>query len=214
MRIMMGSAAVAAMVLACSTDDNDVTPSRETTSSTTGGAGNGGTGGGGHGGIAGAGGSEAGNGGAGGEEESHAGFVSGTRLRARYYLGDDGSKVFIGFYDNLLATDCFVTRAADGTRRCVPLSGVALTGYFGNAGCTQPAYIVSGACAPSAFAIIPIPPVACEEQRYEVRAVGALIGQAYGGTPTSCNPIPGFSAYTPGAESPPSQFVEMSEMVE
>ncbi|MBI4702106.1 MAG: hypothetical protein HY744_13305 [Deltaproteobacteria bacterium] len=55
-----------------------------------------------------------GGGGAGGGGEpasSIAGYVSGSRLRARYYQGADGSKAYIGLYDSQLSVQCNFARS-------------------------------------------------------------------------------------------------------
>jgi hypothetical protein len=55
---------------------------------------------------------------------------SGSRLKAKYYLGADGSKMFAGLYDSVLNFDCAFDElyfgdfifgpAPDGTIRCLP----------------------------------------------------------------------------------------------
>ena len=46
--------------------------------------------------------------------------TSGTRLKASYYVGADGSKEFIGLYDSQLGVNCSFYSASDGTSRCMP----------------------------------------------------------------------------------------------
>lgn len=47
--------------------------------------------------------------------------VSGTRLRVRYILGDDGSRTASGFHDSKLGFDCGFVQTADAGLRCAPL---------------------------------------------------------------------------------------------
>jgi hypothetical protein len=89
-------------------------------------------------------------------------YQSGSRLKAKYYAGADGSKEFIGWHDSLMNNDCSFRTAADGMVRCLPTSASGGV-YWGNAqctqllaavpiGCPQPTYVTStsgsGACGP------------------------------------------------------------------
>ena len=72
---------------------------------------------------------------------------SGSRLKRRVQVGNDGSEAFIGWWDDDLETECTYLTAVDGSSRCLP-SGpdrVFLTdaGYFADSGCTQRALIRS-----------------------------------------------------------------------
>jgi hypothetical protein len=80
------------------------------------------------------------------------GWVSGSRLRARVYEGTDGSKQFVGWYDNQRKENCSIAVAADGKLRCLPeaaYNGVLFTdaqctvplGQQSPKGCTAPKYI-------------------------------------------------------------------------
>lgn len=45
---------------------------------------------------------------------------TGTRLRARFVNGDDGSQAAIGHYDSKLNVECQFSEAEDGKTRCLP----------------------------------------------------------------------------------------------
>src|SRR5262245_6603817 len=45
---------------------------------------------------------------------------SGSRIKARYYAGEDGSRAAAGLWDSQLQVTCFYVTANDGTLRCLP----------------------------------------------------------------------------------------------
>jgi len=65
--------------------------------------------------------SGAGGNGAGGSEMGPAGYTSGSRLKAHYFVGADGSRQFRAWYDSQLDILCDWARATDGKTRCLPL---------------------------------------------------------------------------------------------
>ena len=73
---------------------------------------------------------------------------SGSRLKAQYYTGSDGSKAFAGMYDTQTKQDCAYATAADGMTRCLPAGThvVASTEYYSDMGCTMPILTVPKAC--------------------------------------------------------------------
>jgi hypothetical protein len=56
--------------------------------------------------------------------------VSGDRLRARWYLGQDGARQFAGWYDEKMDLECSFALAGDGVVRCLPMSDVRADVYF------------------------------------------------------------------------------------
>ncbi len=86
------------------------------------------------------------------------GAISGARLKARYRLGDDGSREYIagGWFDSQLGGNCSFQRAADGIDRCLPNMRTASPYQsirYLDAACTQEVlfyYVPFGAC-PSNF---------------------------------------------------------------
>jgi hypothetical protein len=62
---------------------------------------------------------------------------SGTRLKAKRYVTDDGAKQFVNWYDTLQKTDCTLQPTDDpNTIRCFPPSVEAH--YFSDSACTMP----------------------------------------------------------------------------
>jgi hypothetical protein len=81
--------------------------------------------------------------------------TSGTRLKARYYVGADGSKQFIGWRDTMRNEDCSFATAEAGMVRCLPAVGAYAT-FYADAGCSQPLATVAkpqqGLCGAAAAA--------------------------------------------------------------
>lgn len=73
--------------------------------------------------------------------------VSGSRLKARWRVGADGSRAFIGWMDAQLANECRFEIAADGEERCLPgvEVGIAKPSLFGGV------YFVDDACTAEAL---------------------------------------------------------------
>lgn len=62
-------------------------------------------------------------------------WQSGSRLRAWVHDGG-GTRMFVGWRDTELGTDCAMAETADGTLRCFPPTAIATT-YFADAHCTD-----------------------------------------------------------------------------
>jgi len=58
---------------------------------------------------------------AGADAESY--WRGGSRVQVRYFEGEDGSRVPMGFYDSLLDCDVNVAKASDGMYRYLPSPG-------------------------------------------------------------------------------------------
>ena len=70
------------------------------------------------------------------DQETEGGGTSGSRLKARYYEGADGSRLpLLHLYDTELKTACSYRQASDGKWRCLPPTVIA--SYFSDAGCTK-----------------------------------------------------------------------------
>jgi hypothetical protein len=117
---------------------------------------------------------------------------SGSRLKAKYYVGSDGSKQFSGWHDSMLNVDCSFLPTSDGSFRCVPLSTLA-GATFSDSGCTQPLVQVAKGCTPGAYAyqgtVINAGGTTCVATSYTYRVfrVGVVyLGLLYTGTPASC----------------------------
>ena len=164
-------------------------------------------------------------------------FLSGTRLKAKYYAGADGSKQFLTMFDSMLSVDCTFQYAVDGMIRCLPVGGglpggspVSALAQFGvyalyaDAGCTT---LLGVAPAPSAlkYVVAPDPTVQTPPggTAYRVYPVVApYTGTTYqkaGPGPTQCivqasNAGAGSSFYSAGAEVPAGSFAQATVMVE
>ncbi len=80
-------------------------------------------------------------------------IASGARLKAKWRVGDDGSRDFVHWYDSALNVDCAFERAADGVDRCLPVTytnSTMATSYevfYLDSMCTIPLVIMSAGCA-------------------------------------------------------------------
>ena len=159
--------------------------------------------------------------------EADAETKSGTRLKARYYLGADGSKQFIGWRDTMRNEDCYIAKAEDGQLHCMPIAGAAAATYFGDKECTaQPLTVVakaSQACANVA--------AAAPTTMYLAEACGAnrtlyTVGQTpvvavFQKTGANCTALPqvlldtyNFFPLMAPVAAPASAFVAATEQVE
>lgn len=143
---------------------------------------------------------------------------SGSRLRAKYMNGADGSKQFLGWYDSLRKEDCNFGTASDGSTRCLPAATAYPAGSFSDAGCTQVLVGVSktATCAAAVPKYVATLDTTGCSPRFEVRGAGARFTgtDIYAGTPASCTKLAGSSVaqsldlYTPGAILVASDFVQ------
>jgi hypothetical protein len=168
----------------------------------------------------GAGGDGTGGDGTGGDASRAPGWVSGSRLRARLRVGADGSKSLAGWRDTKLGVDCFFLLAGDGKLRCLP-EQAGTASHFSDAGCTQPAMIVTKGCAAPAYAWkwTTMTDSCGTQTTYAVHPVGPAVATIFSGSPPSCVNqstllMTTLDAYAVGAEVPASEFVEATEVVE
>jgi hypothetical protein len=169
-------------------------------------------------------------------------YQSGSRLKANYYAGSDGSKQWIGWHDSQRNEDCGFTKAADGATRCMP-AGVAIVAYYADAACTQPlAYVscyqgtppryvgaqylgVPGAPSSDGYHLFPLGSTATVTTAYQlVPSTGSDGGACNVGQFTyTCTQQPATTVsylqsegtfYSVGAEIPPSAFVQATVQTE
>jgi hypothetical protein len=143
---------------------------------------------------------------------------SGSRLKARSYVGSDGSKQFAGWYDTARKEDCDFAKAADGKARCLPPGAGVLPTVFGDSGCTKPlAYVFKG-CSDVPKYGRSLSPTTCYAAATISKIAGAHSGATFTGTPASCTDAAGVAAsydlYDLGPEVSPSDFVEASVKVD
>jgi hypothetical protein len=135
-------------------------------------------------------------------------YASGSRLKLRYFDGEDGSKQFFDWHDSSRNEDCTIQQHADGSWRCLPASQlVASTGSYYAAGCTAPLAIAFKGTQPK-YAFFPDLNAGYHPH---VLQLGALVtGTVYVGTPASCTsttPPAFYDVYATGAELPSTDFV-------
>jgi hypothetical protein len=153
--------------------------------------------------------------------------TSGTRLRARYYLGEDGSKQFIGWHDKMRDEDCSFWKAADGVLRCTPFYITSGASAFSDAGCSVPVIIAAkatgsacGVTAPPAKYLYLSDACGAARQRYTV-ATQPTGGTVFSKSGAACTDITAgiaasydvFSLTSP-TPAPDSAFVAATEQVE
>ncbi len=155
--------------------------------------------------------------GSGPEMTGQAGYISGSRLRARFLLGDDGSKEFTGWYDNKLMQPCVFRKGTDGLR-CLPeIATEQAKGVqgplFSDDQCTIPA-VKSLGCGIQAMVAVAQSPGSCTNA-FEVYKVGSSNNKIYYKSCPNCGCI--FTseyAYALGAPVAVSEFVLASEMMQ
>jgi hypothetical protein len=152
--------------------------------------------------------------------------ISGTRLRARYYVATDGARQFAGWQDTQRNEACnFFYLAGDGKRRCMPTGTATLSGRFVDSACTIALLIASKGCAPPKYStIVPASGATCAyESRYETHRVGAAVlptatvySKSTAGTCTGeVNPYGATNdTYASAGIAPATDFVEATEQVE
>jgi hypothetical protein len=139
--------------------------------------------------------------------------VSGSRLKAQYRMGSDGSKGYIMglWHDSQRHEDCTFAMAADGVERCLP-SGLGIVA-FSDAACTQPLAMDNSGCT-SKYAIKRDPPTGCNTvgpaHIYELAAASTVTNIYFqAGTQCISTPAPmGGTLYSVGAEVPATAFVQ------
>jgi hypothetical protein len=146
--------------------------------------------------------------------------TSGSRLKARYLVGDDGSRQWnYGWFDTQLGVNCSFVLAVDSTTRCLPSSGAGVGTYYGDSGCTQRlAAAAPTACAAPKYATsIDTTAPACN---FQYKTTVYSLDQAFAGATVyiksgvSClsTPTPAtLSFYVLGAEAPAASFVAATE---
>jgi hypothetical protein len=164
-------------------------------------------------------------------------YQSGTRLKANYWAGSDGSKQFTGWHDSQRKEDCSFTNAADNTTRCMPNNAYSST-FFVDSACSQPVY-VSGDCNPvpgyvtSAALTSTFPSAGYNAHIFPIATPTTTVTAAYeitilsdggcnGPYHLTCTAVTGWTTmaqppnivYTLGAEIPPSAFVQATTQTE
>jgi hypothetical protein len=151
------------------------------------------------------------------------GYISGSRLRAKYLLAADGAKEFNGWHDSQLGVDCLFMIATDGQKRCLPWYINAE--YYSDASCTQLVTLTNKLCgetAPTEYALINISDDICIAKFGAYQPTGAMLPSQpslYENSGGMCKAAYAswetyYHAYILGPEIPPSSFVAATDGVE
>jgi hypothetical protein len=146
---------------------------------------------------------------------------SGSRLKAKYYIGADGSKQFTFVWrDTQRDEDCTFGRVAGGELRCIPATS-AIRIYFADSGCTQPIWMSGKTAATSTC-----DPTAGAKYGYTADAAGCSDAihslqpttptMIYNGTPAQCiasAPPDVYTYFTSAGVVAFSEFVAATEQV-
>lgn len=202
--------AASLLLLACSDDSQPIEPDPTSSTSSTSPTSSSSTG---------AGGDGQGGDGAGGGNMQALGYENGSRLRARNYVGADGSRQFAGWRDTTLDTDCSVAIASDALPRCLPDTPITYTdgqsGYYSNGACTNSLALSS--CPSTATFARRYVPDQCPP-RYDVAAIsGEYTGPVYTKSGMTCvsTTLPsGYVAFMMAGFFQPEQFVLMTVEVD
>lgn len=141
--------------------------------------------------------------------------ASGSRLKAKYRVGDDGSKEYLAgvWYDAERQEDCTFATGADGKEHCMPTSQVTVT-FYADSMCKKPLAVGTAACAPK-YAVN-FEPSSCSATVARIYSIGAqmtpsnLYVNANGTCFNAGSPDANAVYYEVGAEVPPSSFVASS----
>jgi hypothetical protein len=147
--------------------------------------------------------------------------VSGTRIRAVYLNGTDGSRAFDGWHDAQLGVDCSFVPAADGLTRCLPSGGPTVGNYYADAACTEPLASPCGGAAQAGSYATGLVPSSCPPlwSVYSVSVANPLVNPAmvYAlfAAPDGCTAVTApMGTFYGVTEVPASSFVAASRQVE
>lgn len=139
------------------------------------------------------------------------GYENGERLTAVNYVGDDGSKQFAGWHDNVLDIDCSFVLSTDGYR-CMPTVGARLTtNRFYDSDCQNLAAFLTAPCEPAPTYVIDFGG-ACTDFAQRVFNAGTKAEQVYQVFDGDCLEVApdNYVYYSVAAEMQPSTFVGAS----
>lgn len=145
-------------------------------------------------------------------------YVSGTRIKSRVYVADDGSKQWVGWKDTQLNLNCAYRLASDGQIRCLPSDVGFLIGNYSDSGCTQPLGYATAGCAATAYLVESVN-AACGGGAVRIRPTGSKLGSQtiYSKVGASCvgtTMSAAYDYYSVGAEIPPNTYQIATEQVQ
>ncbi len=122
--------------------------------------------------------------------------LSGTRLRTRYLVGEDGSRAPLGFQDTARGEPCDFVTAEDGRHRCLPSEDAAFFGnFYFDAACSE-RIAFSHTCTTARYALENSMTCPTRRVMYAVTALPTDGGSVFFTGPSPCS----------GGISRPSQF--------
>jgi hypothetical protein len=134
---------------------------------------------------------------------------SGSRLKANYYVGSDGSKQFAYFTDALRSGEiCAFANADDGTIRCMPSGAYVISTEFADSSCSVPVAETTTCAAPT-YAVQTAPGTSCGYVT-KVFSAGSPVTTLYASSGSTCvsvgAPPAGYTYVTVGTEIAPASF--------
>jgi hypothetical protein len=142
---------------------------------------------------------------------------SGSRLKATYYVGSDGSKQFASWSDSARGNEtCTFQVAADGATRCLPAGSYSYS-YFSNSTCTTPAVMLTSCGAAPRYILAPDTTSSCTVSPVHIHSVSGPVSTLYiksGSTCTTYAVPAGYVAFAGGAEIPASAFQDATLQTE
>jgi hypothetical protein len=139
-------------------------------------------------------------------------FANGSRLKARYLQGDDGSRKFLGWFDTARNELCNFRVAEDGKTRCLPtFTAIPAVGAFIDAACTQAIAVQPQLCGgPAPLYVAQTVDAICSTAvaYYSLAALtgGALYSLSAAGVCSPSGALP--AVYVVGPKVPATSFVE------
>ncbi|HKO46866.1 MAG TPA: hypothetical protein VJV79_04045 [Polyangiaceae bacterium] len=146
--------------------------------------------------------------------------TDGTRLKAVYMVGADGSRQQqYNWWDSERKEDCSFMAFADGSTHCVPSVGASSGSFFSDSGCSTPLFAVgvnqcqAGAAKYGLGALVISCNVVTYPGIYSLKSV--VPAQVFQGTPAACtasaaSTIALYTFYT-GTQIPLSSFVSATK---
>jgi hypothetical protein len=142
--------------------------------------------------------------------------TDGTRLKAIFQVGDDGSRQQqYNWWDSSRSEECSFTSFDDGSTRCVPQAGATVGSFFSESGCINPLFASStSTCVAAAKYSLGVAHfTSCSTVAYDAiyALTSATPAQVYQGKPGACTMVPGTSlmsyAFYTGTPIPLTTFV-------
>lgn len=141
--------------------------------------------------------------------------ISGTRLKAKSFVGADGSKEHVphAWYDSSLMVECSPFYTATNRLRCLPVPRYVVIGNFADPSCTTPV-AVGQACDGAEHRYAASSSSDGCRVHYSVHRLGAetmAVYQLSGGSCTQLATAPGQRFYAVDSDVPEETFVEFTE---